>query len=81
MLLANPRWEQRHAKFLEPSGVGRVMADGTDENGAHAARMDECVAWETVEGQQLGVAKRLNYISTLVAQPTFSPTTQKPQCS
>jgi hypothetical protein len=26
------------------------MADGTDEDGAHAARMDEWVAWETVEG-------------------------------
>jgi hypothetical protein len=26
------------------------MADGTDEDGAHAARMDERVAWETVEG-------------------------------
>jgi hypothetical protein len=31
-------------------GVGRVMADGTDEDGAYAARMDEWVAWETVEG-------------------------------
>jgi hypothetical protein len=36
-------------KFLELSGVGRVMADGTDEDGAYAARMDEWVAWETVE--------------------------------
>jgi hypothetical protein len=26
------------------------MADGTDEDGAHAARMDEWVAWEAVEG-------------------------------
>jgi hypothetical protein len=30
-------------------GVGRVVADGTDEDGAHAARMDEWVAWEKVE--------------------------------
>jgi hypothetical protein len=29
---------------------GRVMADGTDEDGAYAARMDEWVAWEAVEG-------------------------------
>jgi hypothetical protein len=50
VLLANPRWERRFVKFLELSGVGRVMADGTDEDGAHAARMDEWVAWETVEG-------------------------------
>jgi hypothetical protein len=28
MLLANPRWERRLVKFLELSGVGRVMADG-----------------------------------------------------
>jgi hypothetical protein len=41
-------------KFLELSGVGRVMADGTDEDGAYAARMDEWVAWETVEEQPRG---------------------------
>jgi hypothetical protein len=50
VLLASPRWERRFVKFLELSGVGRVMADGTDEDGAYAARMDEWVAWETVEG-------------------------------
>jgi hypothetical protein len=37
-------------KFLELSGVGRVIVDGTDEEGAHAARMDEWAAWEAVEG-------------------------------
>jgi hypothetical protein len=46
VLLANPRWERRFVKFLELSGVGRTMADGTDENGARAARMDEWVIWE-----------------------------------
>jgi hypothetical protein len=50
VLLANPRWERRLVKFLELSGVGRVMADGTDEEGAYAARMDEWVAWETIGG-------------------------------
>jgi hypothetical protein len=49
VLLANPRWERRFVKFLELSGVGRVVADGTDEDGARAARMDEWVVWETVE--------------------------------
>jgi hypothetical protein len=49
VLLASPRWERRLVKFLELSGVGRMMADGTDEDGAYAARMDEWVAWETVE--------------------------------
>jgi hypothetical protein len=45
VLLANPRWERRFVRFLELSGVGRTMADGTDEESAHAARMDEWVAW------------------------------------
>jgi hypothetical protein len=48
VLLANPRWERRLVKFLGLSGVGRIMADGTDEDGAYAARMDEWIAWETV---------------------------------
>jgi hypothetical protein len=49
VLLANPRWERRFVKFLELSGVGRVIADGTDEDGARGAKMDEWVVWETVE--------------------------------
>jgi hypothetical protein len=32
---------RRFVKFLELSEVGRVMADGTDEDGARAAKMDE----------------------------------------
>jgi len=39
VLLASPRWERLFLKFLELSGVGRVMADGTDEGGARAARL------------------------------------------
>jgi hypothetical protein len=51
VLLANLRWERRLVKFLEQpvSGVGRVIADETDEDGAYAARMDEWVAWETLD--------------------------------
>jgi hypothetical protein len=52
VLLANPRWERWLVKFLELSGVGRVMADGTDEDGA---RMDECVVWDAVERAGRGV--------------------------
>jgi hypothetical protein len=48
VLLANPRWERRFVKFLELSGVGRVMADGDE---ARATRMDE---WETVGGISRG---------------------------
>jgi hypothetical protein len=54
VLLANPRWQRRFVKFLELSGVGRVVADGTDEDGAHAAIMDEWVAWETMESSPQG---------------------------
>jgi len=41
VLPGNLRWEKRFLKFLELSSVGRVMADGTDEDGAQAAAMDE----------------------------------------
>jgi hypothetical protein len=50
VLLANPRWERRFVRFLELSGVGRTMKDGTDEESA--ARMDEWVAWETRRGRE-----------------------------
>jgi hypothetical protein len=50
VLLADLTWEKRLVQFLEPSRVGRVMAEGTDEDGAYAARMDEWVALETVKG-------------------------------
>jgi hypothetical protein len=46
VLLANPRWERQFVKFVELSGVGRVMADGMDEDGVRAARMDEWVVWD-----------------------------------
>ena len=49
VLLANPGWESRLVKFLELSGAGRVVADGTDEDSARAARMDECIVWEAEE--------------------------------
>jgi len=54
VLLANPRWERRLVRFLELSGVGRTVADGTDEDGAHAARMDEWITWETEEVKERG---------------------------
>jgi hypothetical protein len=43
VLLANPRWERQFVKFLELLGVGRMMADGTDEDDACAAKMTS--AW------------------------------------
>jgi len=52
--LANPRWERRIVRFLELSGVGRTIADETDEDGVHAARMDEWIAWETEEVKRYG---------------------------
>jgi len=50
VLLANRRWERRFVKFLELFGVGGVMADGTDEDGARAVKMDEWVVWENGRG-------------------------------
>jgi len=42
-------WERRLLKFLELSGVGRVVEDGTDEDQARAERMDRWIAWEAEE--------------------------------
>jgi hypothetical protein len=44
-LLANPRWESRLVHFLELSGVGRLVEDGSGVEEDRAARMDEWVAW------------------------------------
>jgi hypothetical protein len=49
VLLANPRWEERLLRFLELSGVGRVVASGTDEDEAWARRMDDWIVWEVRE--------------------------------
>jgi len=40
VLLSNPRWERSLLRFLELSGVGRVVDDGTDEEETRAARLD-----------------------------------------
>jgi hypothetical protein len=45
----HPRWEKRLLRFLELSGVGRVVADGSDEDGAWARRMDSWIVWEAEE--------------------------------
>jgi len=49
VLLANPRWERRLLRFLELSGVGRVMDDGADEGGARAGKLDGWIIWEAEE--------------------------------
>jgi hypothetical protein len=38
VLLSNPRWERRLLRFLEMSGVGRVMAGGRDRRGWRPCR-------------------------------------------
>ena len=57
VLLANPRWERRFVRFLELSEAGKTMTYGTDEESAHAARMDEWIAWES-RGARDGIALR-----------------------
>jgi hypothetical protein len=52
-LLADPRWEKRFVRFLELSGVGRTLADGTDEESAYAARMDTWIVWETEDAAEV----------------------------
>jgi len=46
VLLSNPRWERRLLLFLELSGVGRVVEDGTDEDQERAEKMDWWIVWE-----------------------------------
>jgi hypothetical protein len=48
-LIADPRWEKRFICYLELSGVGRTLADGTDEESAYAARLDTWIPWQTEE--------------------------------
>jgi len=38
VLLSNPRWERRLLRFLELSGVGRIVEDGSDVEEARADR-------------------------------------------
>jgi hypothetical protein len=40
VLLSIPHWERRLLKFLELSGVGRMIEDGGDVEEARASRMD-----------------------------------------
>jgi len=40
VLLNNPRWEKRLLRFLEMSGMGRVVEDGSDKDQVRAKRMD-----------------------------------------
>jgi len=49
VLLSNPRWEKRLLRFLELSGVGRVVENGIDEEAAQAERMDGWIVWEHEE--------------------------------
>jgi hypothetical protein len=44
-----PRWEKRFLKFLELSGVGKVLEDGADVEEARASRLDRWIAWEAEE--------------------------------
>jgi hypothetical protein len=48
VLLANPRL----LRFLELSGAGRFVEGGTDEDEAHASRMDGWVVWEAEEEER-----------------------------
>jgi len=49
VLLGSPRWERRLLRFLELSGLGRVVEDGTDEEEIWAGRLDGWIVWEAEE--------------------------------
>jgi hypothetical protein len=49
VLLSNPRWESMLLRFLELSGMGRVVDGGVEQDEAHAARMDDWIVWEAGE--------------------------------
>jgi len=66
MPLNKSRWERLLLRFLELSGVGRVMEDGTDEEEARAARMDEWVVWEGEGGREWGGVTYFFLISHLL---------------
>jgi len=44
--------------FLELSDVGGTMADGTDEDGARAAAMDEWIVWEVKAEERTALEAR-----------------------
>ena len=48
VLLNNPWWEMRLLRFLELSGVGRLVGD-EDVEETRAARLDGWIAWEAEE--------------------------------
>ena len=48
VLLNNPRWERRLLRFLELSGVGRLV-EGEDVEETRAAKMDGWISWEAEE--------------------------------
>jgi hypothetical protein len=52
ILLANPRWERRLLRFLELSGVERVV-DGVDVEETRATRLDGWIIWEAKEMELL----------------------------
>jgi hypothetical protein len=52
VLLSNPRWGSRLLRFLELSGMGRLVEGGVEEDEAYAARMDNWIIWEVEEGKE-----------------------------
>jgi len=46
VLLSNPRWERCLLRFLELSGVGRMVENGTGQDQARVEKMDQWMAWE-----------------------------------
>ena len=48
VLLGDPRWKARLLRFIEPSGVGRIV-DEVEVEEERAVRLDGWVAWKAEE--------------------------------
>jgi len=46
VLLSSPRWERQLLKFLELSGVDRIVEDGANEEERRTIRPDGWIAWK-----------------------------------
>jgi len=68
-----PRWETRLLKFLELSGVGRVVADGMDAEEARAAKLDEWIVGSGRDGRAEGKLITFSSLSTHLLRGVHTP--------
>jgi hypothetical protein len=70
-LLANTRWKKTLLRFLELSGVGRIVASGKDEEQALARKMDESIIWE--DGKEADTGQGVSLLLSWSTLPLSRP--------